>query len=355
MKNQKLLAAGILIIAILAGLALNNALDLTAQERIDRLLDSSGKLQSYHADVTGKIDVDITSDTEIPPELKAMLKMYSNMAVKLSSDVVMKPDDFQMSLIETLDMSGMEMVIEAYVVDDTLLFKYPILGNYILIKAEDLENAFGITLPDNFMTRLYDVLEEHKEDSVRILKDYLNKETLRYADDYIMDDNGYAQTLKVIEVRLTAETLIDLYADMFAAILSNEKGQTLLFEIAELNEGLIAEDLDMEIKTLKKNLADLDNPDSDLRNELEDMFTMLADSSFTYKIGVSSLNIPKMLWLDFNMSMPVDESENTLMHFTYALEYRLSQFNAIDSIEMPQIDENDITTLQALIEKFGGY
>lgn len=42
------------------------------------------------------------------------------------------------------------------------------------------------------------------------------------------------------------------------------------------------------------------------------------------------------------------------MHMQYDLVYRLSEFNSIDAIEMPELEDSDIIKLSDLIEKFGG-
>lgn len=77
--------------------------------------------------------------------------------------------------------------------------------------------------------------------------------------------------------------------------------------------------------------------------------------NYNYKVGLTNLNIPKMMWINVDMLMPMDGMNDINLHASYDIIYKMSQFNEFDSIEMPMIEEDDITRLSDLIEKFGGY
>ncbi len=354
MKKQSMAALAILLITCLIGLGVTQLFDMSAYERISKLLSASTSLESYHAEVEGHVDMSIRSEEEIPEFLESVFKMYSNMQVELVSDVIMKPENYQMALTETLDMNGMSFEIEAYLENDTMIIKYPIFGKYIHIAASDLETLFDFKLPDHFMQDVYSLMPEFQQEAAASLMTYFTDENVKYVDDYTMVADGYAQTLKVIEIDMDMNTLINVYVDVLMKMLDNEKAHDLVLSVIELNPDKITVDIDEEIESIKAEIEAFKSPEKLSEPEFVEVYEMLKDTHLTYQIGVSNLNIPKRLWVNFNMSVPVEEMEDAYMDINYALTYTLSQFNQIDSINIPSIEDEDVLPLSELIEKFGG-
>jgi hypothetical protein len=266
----------------------------------------------------------------------------------------MNPDNYQMALTETLDMNGMSFEIEAYLENDTMIIKYPIFGKYIHIAASDFETLFDFKLPDHFMQDAYALMPEFQQEAASALMTYLSEENVHYADDYTMVTDGYPQTLKVIQIDMDMKTLIDVYVDVLLKMLENEKAHDLVLAVIEENPDKITLDLDAEIETLKEEIKAFKTPEELTDPDFVEVYEMLKDTHMTYQIGVSNLNIPKRLWVNFNMSLPVEEMEDAYMDIDYALTYSLSQFNQIDSIDIPNVEDDNVMSLSELIENFGG-
>jgi hypothetical protein len=169
-----------------------------------------------------------------------------------------------------------------------------------------------------------------------------------------MVTDGYPQTLKVIQIDMDMKTLIDVYVDVLLKMLENEKAHDLVLAVIEENPDKITLDLDAEIETLKEEIKAFKTPEELTDPDFVEVYEMLKDTHMTYQIGVSNLNIPKRLWVNFNMSLPVEEMEDAYMDIDYALTYSLSQFNQIDSIDIPNVEDDNVMSLSELIENFGG-
>lgn len=355
MNKQTLSAIAILLVTCILGFGLESAFDMTAYERLDKIMTSNVEVESYHVDATGKMSMGLESENGVPDYMSTVFKMYENMTLNISSDVVMKQDDFQMKMIEEIDMGGMTFEVEAYIKDEAFILKYPIFGQYISFTLEDMERIMEIDLPDTFMSDVIALIPDLQKESAEILMSYLNEENVKYADPYILNNNGYEQNLHVIEIEFDSETLVNIYCDLALALLENEKGIALAETVIEASGESIPEDFIENLDDLKTQVADFKKPDSELRLSMgEEMQTVLDNIHYNYKVGVSNINIPKMMWISVDMAMPMDGMDDVTMRAQYDLEYRLSKYNEIDEIELPPMDESDILRVDELIEKFGG-
>jgi len=356
MNKQTMSAIAIVLIACLIGFGLTNLAEQTALERFESLMTSNVELTSYRTEATGNMKMELVSDEEIPEYLKSTFKMYENMKIYVLADYVVKPENFQMRILEKVDMGGMTFEIEGYLNQNELIVKYPIIGDYILITIEDLQTAFDFELPENFMVDLYALIPEVQKDSMDIMSKYITEEHVKYGEPRIIETNGYEEKLHAVEVTYDSEMIINIYADMILALLDNEKGQALLESVIEINDGELPEDLSGNIDELKQMVIDVKNPESEVRQSFNDETGDILDQmNFTVTLGLSNLNIPKAMWAEVDMIMPLDIDDSTNMHMQYNLEYRFSKFNDIDNIEIPEIPEDDMIRLSELIEKFGGY
>lgn len=355
MNKQTTAAVIIILITCLLGYGVTSMLDMTAIERLETIMNSNVNLTSYHMDIEGQMHMGLLSENEIPEYLQTGLKMYDNMNVKINADVVMEPDKVQMKMFEQIDMGGMAFDIEVYLNNDELMVKYPILGDYILISASDMAEALDIELPDNFVMDFWSLMPDIQRDSVEILMSHLHESNVTYVDPFIMTENGYEQTLNVIEIEMDSEMLIQIYADLILKLIENEKGLALLESVIEANGEKLPKAILVDLAELKTTITDVKNPESNTRKELFGTYgPYLNNIHYTYRLGLSNLNIPKMMWINLEMLMPLDDMEDIDMHLKYDLVYKMSQFNEIDQIEMPQIDEENIIRLSDLIKKFGG-
>lgn len=356
MNKQTTAFVVIILITCLLGYGVDSMFNMTALERLETTMTSNVQLESYRMDATGNMNMSLESEDEIPGYLQQAFKMYDNMELHIQADIITKPDNFQMKMLESVDMGGMKFDVEIYLKDQELLVKYPILGNYISITLEDLKEVTGIKLPDNFEDRLISLLPEMQEDMATISKTYFTEENVKYVEPYNMVNDGYEQKLNVVQIDIDSEMIVQIYADMILSLIENENGLALVKEVVELNGETLPEDFETKLDELKGIVQAVKNPDSDERAMLYDEIGPILDNlKYTYSIGFSNLNIPKMIWMNMDMTLPMDGFDEVNMRIVYNVESRLSKFNEIDSIEMPEIDESDITRISELIDQFGGF
>ncbi len=360
MNKQTTAAVIIILVTCLLGYGVTSIFDMTALERLEKIMNANVELTSYHMDVEGQMDMELQSENDIPDYLSAAFKMYDNMKITINADVVMKPDNVQMKILENVDMGGMAVDIEVYLDNDELIVKYPVIGNYVLITVDDIKEALDIELPETFTQDLMALMPQIQKDSSKILMSHLNEYNTKYGAPYVMTENGYEQTLNVVEIEMDSEMLIQVYADIVLSLLDNEKGLELVQSVVDANDELVSDDFtetfSTDLSSLKIAVADFKNPESETRKGLDDSFGMIFENmNYNYKVGLTNLNIPKMMWINVDMLMPMDGMNDINLHASYDIIYKMSQFNEFDSIEMPMIEEDDITRLSDLIEKFGGY
>ncbi len=356
MNKQTISAIAVLLITCLLGFGLNTLTDQTALERMNTIMSANSQLTSYRTEVTGTMNMGIESEQPIPDYLSNMFKMYENMKIYVLADYVIKPDDFQMKILEEIDMGGMTMEVGAYLSDNQLIVKYPIIGDYILITLEDLEQAFDFTLPETFMEDLAVIIPEIQKEMVQNMSTYFTEENVKYGDPIILNDDGIQHNLHAIEINYDGEMIINMYADIVLILLENEKGQALIQSVFESNQAQLPENFASGIEELKQLATDVKKPESETRASLNNELNgMLENLTFTATLGLSPLNIPKAMWISFDMKVPMDDMDSALMHMTYDLEYRFSKFNEIDQIDIPEIAEEDMIRVGDLIEKFGGF
>ena len=356
MKKQTTAAVVIILITCLLGYGVTSIFDMTALERLTAIMNANANLTSYHMDVEGQMKMRLQSEKEIPEYMSNAFEMSDNMKLKIQADVVMKPDNIQMKMLEQVDMDGMAFDVEIYIDNDQMILKYPIIGDYILITVDDITELADIKLPETFMQDIMELLPEIQIDSAEILMSHLNENNVRYVEPYIMDSDGYEQTLNVVEITMDSEILIHVYADLILSLLENEKGIALVNSVLDANDEVLPDNFIDDLNTLKKAVSNVKDPESDSRHKLNESFGVVLDNlKYTYKVGLTNLNIPKMMWLNMDMTVPMDGMDDANVRIVYDLEYRMSKFNEIDTIEIPEIAEDDMIRISDLIEKFGGY
>lgn len=357
MNKQNLSALAVLLIACLAALAFQSWTDQTALERVNAIMSASSELESYRIEATGNMSMALESEEEIPEYLESVFKMYDSMEIYVLADYVLNPERFQIRLLEEVDMGGMAMEIEAYLDHDEMIVKYPVIGNYIHITIEDLQNIFSFELPDNFLNDFYALIPDMSSDAAIIMSKYLTEENVRYLEPVTLEHDGYRERLHAIEIKYDSEMLIQVYADLILSVLENEKGRALFESVIEANGEQIPGSLDSDLNELIQIVTDVKDPESEARQKLTNELGPILDQlDLTAVLGVNNLNMPKAMWMNFDMLMPVDDFDDSVqMRMSYDIEYTLSHFNAIDEIEMPEIDEDDMISIGELIERFGGY
>lgn len=355
MKKQSTAAIAIILITCLLGYGLTAMLDMTALERLKLITSAQVDVDSYHIEGDGKIKMNVLSDEEIPAYMESVMGIYENVSFKVSGDFINNMDHPQMKLVENIDMNGIQANIEIYWNKDKVLLKYPIIGDYILITMDDVKQLTDIELPENFYADLIEILSEMSDELNTIYMSYLNDENVKYGQPYIMNTNGYEQTLNVIEVSIDSEMIIQIYADMLLTLLNNDKAMDLLESTLAINDESLPENFMEDLDEAKSKIIEVKDPTSDARADLYSAFgDFLPELNYTVKLGVTNINIPKMAWANMDVILPVDDMEDVNMHMQYDLVYRLSEFNSIDAIEMPELEDSDIIKLSDLIEKFGG-
>jgi len=356
MNKQTTAFVAIILITCLLGFGVESMFNMTALERLETILTADVELESYRMDAKGSINMNLESENEVPQYLEQMFKMYDNMELSIQADVVSKPDNYQMKMLENIDVGGMQFDVEIYLKDYELLIKYPIIGNYISITLDDIKDLTGIELPETFEQDVLALIPMIEKDMTEIVLTHLTDENVQYKEPYLMNNDGYEQTLNVIEITMDSETIIQIYADVILSLLNNDEGLALIEEVIEMNGESLPEDFKSELSEVKILVEAVKDPESDARAELKaELGPILDNLEYTYDIGLSNLNIPKMMWMKMDMRFPVDEYNGVDMHMVYDLEYRLSKFNEIDEIVLPQLEESDVIRVHELIEQFGGF
>ena len=356
MNKQTTAFVAIILITCLLGFGVESMFNMTALERIEKTMNAQVQLQSYRMDAKGSMKMGLEPEENVPSYLNQTFKLYDNMTLEAQADIVSKPDEYQMKMLESIKMNGMEMDIELYLKNGELLVKYPILGDYLLITLDDVKDVAGIELPEDFNNKVMALLPKVQEDLVAISKKYITENNVKYVEPYHMKTNGYEQTLNVVQIEMDAELIIQVYADLILALLENEQGLALVKEVSELNSQELPTDFEERLEEIKTIVIEAKDPQSQARAELTDAIgPVLENFKYTYKVGFSNLNIPKMMWMDMEMAIPMDDFDDLTMRMSYNLEYKLSKFNEIDEILLPELEESDVIRIGELIERFGGF
>ncbi len=112
MNKQTTAAVIIILVTCLLGYGVTSIFDMTALERLEKIMNANVELTSYHMDVEGQMDMELQSENDIPDYLSAAFKMYDNMKITINADVVMKPDNVQMKILENVEMGGMQSILK---------------------------------------------------------------------------------------------------------------------------------------------------------------------------------------------------------------------------------------------------
>ncbi len=346
MKNKSIIIAIIIMLAAIgAGLALEHINNISAYERLEKMISFDIPLESIRIDVNGSMQFDF------PESIKELTPMFSK-KVKVDgyTEVICDPNNYQMLTYEFIDMSGMTFEVSSFLNHDEIFIKYPVIEKPLYISLNDIEQVSGFDIPNHWLSKLYTISLNMNTNFAKSFINNINPEHVSYGDNIQLKQNGYTQTLKSIVIDLDDKDIINIAKAIAASTINNSELNDFIYEIIDYiaKENNASNDEIKEIKTALtdfKNKANkfineghkseefkefLDSPEfSKFYNAFQNFFD---ESTIQITLGVNNMNIPLYLKSDIDMTF-TDKNSDMEFGIKYNIEQQLSKINEIKEID----------------------
>ncbi len=350
MKNKStIVAIIIMLIAICIGFGIESINNLSATNRLAKMINSDINLQSIRMDVDGTVNFDMPEDVN---NLSPMLS--ENIILKGYSESIYDPNNFQVLVNESMNMSGMTFEFSTLLNHDELYIKYPILGKPLYVSLDDIKNASKMDFPKEWLPKLYSIILDINMKSIKSFIENINPEHIVYGDDMLYEQNGYSQTLKTIEITLDNDDIIKIIKNLFVDIINDKNLNEFANEIINYytTENTEIAGIQNRIEKAKEEINKFINDDSqETTNFYMLLNQILEKAQIKTTLGVNNMNIP--LFVNTNMNFTIIDPD-TKMEFSikYDINQKLSKINEIVSIDKSEFKKDKCISIVDFINQF---